>query len=205
MCSSVVVKGIYVPRFDIDFVTQAARPLKDVLGLKDEECTDFIQKLEKDHTGIAEMCKRALDNEKARKEREASSKENTWKAYTIRLLTNGAFTTTITVTLALFVAYAAPSASKSIKPYVLVSASGGLLWGYLKTPSIIESKEPKSSELILKARMERSWMQTKLAQVNVLHKEIEEKIAKGEGDETMYKTRNLHLLVKSYFEEAVGR
>lgn len=206
---SFVVKsvGIYVPRFDIDFVTQATKPLKEVLCLKDEECTDFIQKLQTDHDGIAESCKQALTNEEARKEREAQNKENSWTAYSIRLIKNVAFTTTITVTFSLFLAYVNSTNFKPFKlvnPYSLVGTAGGLLWGYWKTPFFIDSKEPKSSELQLQARREKNWMRTKLKQVNLLHKEIEEKIAKNEIDGDTYKTRNLHLIVKSYFEEAVG-
>lgn len=205
MCSSATVKSFYIPRNDYDYVTQGTCPLRKRLALEDAECTPFILRLEKDHEKLALACQRALDNEKGRKETEAKSNDNTWTAYSIRLLKKTAFTTTITVTIALFVAYTALSAYKPVKSHLLLGTAGGLLWGYWITPSNIESQEPKSSELSVVALMERTWMKTWLEHINVMYKESADKIAKGDESDATRDTRDQQLRVKSFFEHAVAR
>jgi hypothetical protein len=199
MCSSVVVKGIYVPRNDLEFVKQAMKPLREVLCLEPDQCTDYITDLEADHAGIAKMCKQALDNEAKRIEQEKKSDKNSWTAYSLQLLKTTVFTTAATMAAGAVFAYVF---STSLKTSLILSGVGGLVLGYWNTPTII-SKEAKSSELPIKACVERNWMKLKLVQVNTKLEEAEKVItANPKSDEGGFKNRDLLLLVKLYLEEA---
>lgn len=203
MCSSVVVKGIYVPRNDLEFVKQAMKPLREVLCLEPDQCTNYITDLEADHAGISLMCKQALDNETKRIEQEKKSDQNSWKAYSLQLLKTTVFTTAATMAVGAVFAHVF---SKSLKTSLALSGVGGLVWGYFNTPTII-SKEARSSELPIKARVERNWMKLKLIQINTRLEDAEKRIADNLNNNTkndvgLFKNRDLLLLVKSYLEEA---
>lgn len=203
MCSSVVVfKGIYVPTNDREFVQQATRLLRDVLCLKPEDCTDYIVKLEIDHADFSKVCQQALDNEAERKTKEADRLKSAWKAYSTDLIGNTVIATAVTMAAGIVFAHVF---SRSLKTYAALGGVAGLLGGYLFTPNSLSSKEVKSSELRIKANAERNWMKAKLGQVNTKFEEVEKAInAKvGDVDPEVFKTRNLYLIVKSYFEEAV--
>jgi hypothetical protein len=199
MCSSVDVKGIYVPRNDLEFVKQATKPLREVLCLEPDQCTDYITDLETDHAGISKMCQQALTNEAKRVEQEKKSDQNSWKAYSLKLLRTSAFTTATAMAVGAVFAYVS---SMSLKKSLIFSGVAGLMWGYFNTPTII-SKEAGSSELPIKACVERNWMKLKLVQVNTKIEAAEKTIAANpRSEEGVFKNRDLLLLVKSYLEEA---
>lgn len=207
-CSAVIVKGgYYIPKDDLDFVKQATLSLKEALCLSDAESkAAYIQDLETDHAGISKSCKLALANEEERIRKEKASDGNSWRAYSVRLIKNFAVSSAVTAAAGVFLNYVIFKSSKIDVRLGAVAGLTGVIWSYLNTPTSVASKEAKSSELHIKANVERNWMKAKLEQVNAKLAESEKAIAaspSGNLDEAVLANRNLQLNVKSYFESAI--
>ena len=196
MSSSLLIgkSYIHVPRYDKEFVEQAARHVYEVLGLELSKCCSHIVWLEKDHQGISEMCKSALIPIPVKK---------TNQDYLYSMLTFAVFGAVAGIALNLF------KLSMKIE-IVMAFAFVGLAMGWYRVYSASE-QNMKETEIRLKAATEKNWLRSKLPQITEKLKAAEEKIAqfkledfdKAENKDDV-PLRDQLLLLKSYVEKAVG-
>ncbi len=185
--------AMWVPRNDREFVQQATRPISEVLGVKDCSYTLW---LEKDHQGIAEMCREALVPNLVPKTNQdyfysmlCSAVLAAGTAAVLTFLKSGAYKTVL----------------------IGAAAMAGLSYGWSGAYNA-KQVDLKETEIRLKATTEKNWLKSKQPQIQAKLKEAEDKVQtftledfdKNEENKDVVRTRDQLLLLKSYVESAVG-
>ncbi|HEX4839723.1 MAG TPA: hypothetical protein VFU89_04700 [Rhabdochlamydiaceae bacterium] len=191
--SVVFSKAMWVPRNDREFVQQATRPIPEVLGVAKSDSCSYTAWLEKDHQGIAKMCKDALVPVPVPK---------TNRDYGYSMLFVAALATGTAACLTFL-------KSGSYKA-VLIAAAIGLIIGWSKV-YFAKEEDMRATEIELKARTERNWLKSKQPQIEAKLKEAEGAVEKftlpdfdNDDKKDIVRTRDQLLLLKSYVESAVG-
>jgi len=202
MSGVVFSKGVvWVPRNDREFVQQATRPFAEVLGIQDR--CKYAEWLEKDHQGIANMCKEALVPVLVPK----TNKDYGYSMLYVGVLAAGGAAALALLTSSAFKNLLTSGTYKT----VLIGAVIGTIVGAGKV-YVAPEKDLKETEIQLKARTERNWLKSKQPQIEAKLKEAEEKVEKfaledfdkNDENKDTVRTRDQLLLLKSYVESAVG-
>jgi hypothetical protein len=168
--------------------------LREVLGLKEDESSPFIRRLEIDHANISAECKKALSFEAQKK---------SWKDFGFNLVQTLAISVPSGVGVGALVAYA------TSRPYSTIMKAAGVVGILLGLIIVVSSADKSHSELNLKAKMEQGWMRDKLEEVTAKYKAAcqavrdctDENFNKPENL-TEIKTRDQLGLLVNYFTSA---
>lgn len=196
MMGCVSSKTMWVPRNDREFVEQATRPIGEVLGV--ENACSYTLWLEKDHEGIAEMCRKALVPNLVPK---------TNQDYIYSML----YSTVLAAGAAAVLTFWKSGSYKTVLIGAAIGALAGLTYGWSR---IYNAKQVdlKETEVKLKATTEKNWLKSKQPQIQAKLKEAEDKVQvftledfdKDEENKDVVRVRDQLLLLKSYVESAVG-
>ena len=195
MMGCVSSKTMWVLRNDREFVEQATRPIGEVLGVKD--CS-YIALLDRDHQGIAEMCREALVPNLVPK----TNQDYIYSMLYSAVLAAGA------------VAVLTFLKSGSYKTVLIGAALGAIVGSSFGWTRVYNAKQVdlKETEVKLKASTEKNWLRSKQPQIQAKLKEAEDKVQmftlddfdKDDDNKDVVRVRDQLLLLKSYVESAVG-
>jgi hypothetical protein len=193
MCMSTSV--ISVPRNDREFVQQAIRPISEVLGVQD--CS-YIALLDRDHQGIAEMCKKALIPQLIKK---------TNQDYGYSML----FPAVLLAGAAAVLTFLKSGSDKTVLIGTALGAIVGSSYGWSRA-YFAKEVDKKETEVSLHAETERNWLRSKQPQIKTKLKEVEDKVQaftledfdRNDENKDIVRVRDQLLLLKSYVEKAVG-
>ena len=195
MSGSVVFsKAMWVPRNDREFVQQATRFIHEILGVAKLDSCTYTALLEKEHAGIAQMCRNALVPVPVLK---------TNQDYAYSMLSAAALASGVIACLTFL-----KSGSYKV---VLIAAALGLIIGWSKV-YFAKEVDKKETEIELKATAEKNWLKSKQPQIEVKLKEAEDAVQKftledfdkDDKNKDIVRTRDQLLLLKSYVECALG-
>jgi hypothetical protein len=187
---------MWVPRNDREFVQQATRPISEVLGV--ENACSYSLWLEKDHEGIAEMCRKALVPNLVPK---------TNQDYFYSML----YSVVLAAGAAAVLTFLKSGSYKTVLIGSAIGAMAGLSFGWSR---VYNSKQVdlKETEVRIKATTEKNWLRLKQPGIQAKLKEAEDKIQtftleafdKDADNKDIVRVRDQLLLLKSYVESAVG-